>query len=58
MVKYLYKGVVLFIARGAGLGRGPPEVKPSTSEPLLGWLRELPGKLRWMKWEPSPLMQR
>ena len=45
----------IIIARSAGLGRGPPEVKPSTLEPLPGRLRELPGKLGWMKWEPVNL---
>jgi len=52
---YLYSIVVFFIACYAGLGQGLPEVKPSTSEPLPGRLRELPGKLRWMKWEPMSL---
>ena len=51
--KYLYKSIVLFIARRASLGQGLPEVKPSTSEPLPVRLRELPGKLRWMNWEPN-----
>ncbi|MCD6387744.1 MAG: hypothetical protein J7L30_05445 [Methanophagales archaeon] len=37
----------------ASLGSGGPEVKPSTLEPLPGRLRELTGKLRWMKWEPN-----
>ena len=55
VVKYLYKGVVFFIARGAGLGSGRPEVKPSTSEPLPVRLRELAGKLGWMNWEPVSL---
>ena len=55
VVKYLYKGVVFFIARGAGLGLGRPEVKPSTSEPMPVRLRELAGKLGWMKWEPMNL---
>ena len=45
----------IIIARSAGLGLGQPEVKPSTPGPLLGRLRELPGKLGWMKWEPLPL---
>jgi len=54
--KYLYKSIVLFIACYAGLGLGQPEEKPSISEPLPGRLRELPGKLRWMKWEPPPLI--
>ena len=36
----------------AGLGQGLPEVKPSTSEPLPARLKELAGKLGWMKWEP------
>ena len=53
MVKYLYSIIVLFIARRASLGRGPPEVKPSTSEPLPARLRELAGKLGWMNWEPN-----
>jgi len=29
VVKYLYKSIVLFIARKVGPGQGPPEVKPS-----------------------------
>ena len=32
-----------------------PEERLSTSEPLPGRLKELTGKLRWMKWEPPPL---
>jgi len=48
----------IIIVRSAGLGLGQPEVKPSTPESLPGRLRELPGKLGWMKWEPLPLMQR
>ena len=51
----LYKSVVLFIARIAGLGQGLPEEKPSTLEPLPVRLRELTGKLGWMKWEPMSL---
>ena len=39
----------------AGLGQGLPKVKPSTPEPLPGRLKELPGKLGWMKWEPMSL---
>ena len=55
LVKYLYGIIVLFIARRAGLGSGRPEVKPSTPEPLPVRLKELPGKLGRMKWEPPPL---
>jgi len=51
----LYKSVVLFIARIAGLGQGLPEEKPSTLEPLPVRLRELTGKLGWMNWEPMSL---
>ena len=54
MVRYLYKSIALSIA-SASLGRGPPEVRPSTPEPLPGRLRELPGKLGWMNWEPVSL---
>ena len=54
--KYLYSIIVLFIACKAGLGLGQPEEKPSTSGPLPVRLKELPGKLRWMKWEPPPLI--
>jgi len=50
---YLYKGIVLFIARIAGLGSGRPEVKPSTPRPLPVRLRELAGKSGWMNWEPN-----
>ena len=39
----------------ASLGLGQPEVKPSTSVPLPVRLKELPGKLGWMKWEPMNL---
>ena len=53
--KYLYDDIVFIVARGAGLGLGRPEVKPSTPESLPAWLRELAGKLRWMKWEPMSL---
>jgi len=53
--KYLYSGIALFIVRSAGLGSGRPEVKPSTSGPLPARLKELAGKLGWMKWEPPPL---
>ena len=53
--KYLYSIIALFIACYAGLGLGLPEVKPSTSEPLPVRLKELPGKLRWMNWEPMNL---
>jgi len=49
----LYKSIVFFIARRASLGLGQPEVKPSTPEPMPGKLKEPPGKLRWMKWEPN-----
>jgi len=53
--EYLYiTSSLLFIARYAGLGSGRPEVKPSTSEPLPVRLKELTGKLGWMKWEPNP----
>ena len=41
---YLYNIIVAFIARGAGLGSGRPEVKPSTPRPLPVWLKELAGK--------------
>ena len=44
MVRYLYKSIALSIA-SASLGQGLPEVKPSTSEPLPGRLKELTGKL-------------
>ena len=37
------------------VGLGRPEEKPSTLEPLPVRLRELPGKLGWMKWEPMSL---
>jgi len=37
------------------VGLGRPEEKPSTLEPLPVWLRELTGKLGWMKWEPVSL---
>ena len=37
------------------VGLGRPEEKPSTPEPLPVRLRELPGKLGWMKWEPMSL---
>ena len=37
------------------VGLGRPEEKPSTPGPLPGRLRELPGKLGWMKWEPMNL---
>ena len=53
--KYLYSIIALFIACYAGLGQGLPEVKPSTSGPLPVRLKELPGKLRWMNWEPVSL---
>ena len=39
----------------ASLGLGQPEEKPSTLGPLPGRLKELTGKLGWMKWEPPPL---
>jgi len=39
----------------AGLGSGRPEEKPSTPEPLPVRLKELTGKLGWMKWEPMSL---
>ena len=54
--KVLYSIIVLFIACYAGLGLGQPEVKPSTSGPLPVRLKELTGKLVWMKWEPPPLI--
>ena len=50
----LYKSDIFIIARRASLGLGRPEVKPSTPEPMPGRLKELTGKLRWMKWEPPP----
>ena len=37
------------------VGLGRPEEKPSTSESLPVRLRELAGKLGWMKWEPVNL---
>ena len=37
------------------VGLGRPEEKPSTLEPLPVRLRELTGKLGWMKWEPMSL---
>ena len=49
------KSIVFFIARRASLGLGQPEVKPSTPEPMPVRLKELTGKLGWMKWEPLPL---
>ena len=49
--------LLLFVARCASLGRGPPEVKPSTSEPLPVRLKELKGKLGWMNWEPNLAVQ-
>ena len=55
MRNYLYKSVVFHIARYAGLGSGGPEVKPSTSGPLPVRLKELTGKLGWMRWEPVSL---
>ena len=51
--EYLYDVIVFITARSAGLGLGRPEVKPSTPESLPGRLRELPGKLGWMNWEPN-----
>ncbi len=51
----LYNIIVLFTARRASLGLGQPEVKPSTPEPMPVRLKELTGKLGWMKWEPLPL---
>jgi len=41
---YLYNIIVSFIARGAGLGSGRPEVKPSTPRPLPVRLKEPTGK--------------
>ena len=55
VVIYLYKNDIFIIARSAGLGSGRPEEKPSTSEPLPVRLKELTGKLGWMKWEPMSL---
>ena len=37
------------------VGLGRPEEKPSTSGPLPARLKELAGKLGWMKWEPMSL---
>jgi len=50
-VVYITSSYYLLLA-SASLGQGQPEVKPSTPEPLPERLRELPGKLGWMKWEP------
>jgi len=43
-VVYITLSYYLLLA-SASLGQGLPEEKPSTSEPLPGRLRELPGKL-------------
>jgi len=53
--RYLYNISVFIAACGAGLGSGGPEEKPSTSGPLPVRLKELPGKLGWMNWEPMSL---
>ena len=52
LVKYYIASSYFSLLADAGLGQGLPEEKPSTPEPLPGRLRELPGKLGWMKWEP------
>ena len=53
-VVYITSSYHLLLAY-AGLGQGLPEVKPSTSGPLPVRLKELTGKLGWMKWEPVSL---
>jgi len=56
LVKYYIASSYFSLLADAGLGQGLPEEKPSTPEPLPGRLRELPGKLGWMKWEPPSLI--
>ena len=53
-VVYITSSYYLLLA-SASLGLGQPEVKPSTPEPLPVRLKELTGKLGWMKWEPPTL---
>jgi len=55
LVKYYIASSYFSLLADASLGQGLPEVKPSTPEPLPGRLRELPGKLGWMNWEPMNL---
>ena len=55
LVKYYIASSYFSLLADASLGSGRPEEKPSTPEPLPGRLRELPGKLGWMKWEPMNL---
>jgi len=49
-VKYLYNNIIVFFtARSVSLGRGPPEEKPVTSEPLPGRLKELLARMGEME---------
>jgi len=55
LVKYYIASSYYSLLADASLGLGRPEVKPSTPEPLPVRLKELPGKLGWMNWEPMSL---